>query len=241
MPTATEVDPVGSGWAQSQVRYFLYAFLYVVFAVDAVYLFPWATVVRKYGWPTLAEMGVFRTTGTAAAIGVGVAYLAGVTLLPAVLVLVAGGLPAAQVFAPLPHQRREARSVALVHGAAAQVVAVFGDVGQVAEVAEGADDGDRLLGAQVLQQPVEHAPGARVGLQTESHREAADALDQLERGVAFLLANDVAEDAPEQADVLDERPVLLGGVVGGVVGGDCGDRTAAAHRGTLLRQARGCG
>ncbi len=36
----------------------------------------------------VAEMGVFRTTGTAAAIGVGVAYLAGVTLLPAVLVLV---------------------------------------------------------------------------------------------------------------------------------------------------------
>lgn len=53
------VDPVGTGWAQSQVRYYLYAFLYVVFAVDAVYLFPWATVVRKYGWATLAEMGVF--------------------------------------------------------------------------------------------------------------------------------------------------------------------------------------
>jgi NADH:ubiquinone oxidoreductase subunit 3 (subunit A) len=34
------VDPVGSGWAQTQVRYYLYAFLYVVFAVDAVYLFP---------------------------------------------------------------------------------------------------------------------------------------------------------------------------------------------------------
>lgn len=34
-----------------------------------------------------AKMGVFRTTGTAAAIGVGVAYLAGVTLLPAILAL----------------------------------------------------------------------------------------------------------------------------------------------------------
>jgi len=53
------VDPVGGGWAQTQVRYFLYAFLYVVFAVDAVYLFPWVTVVEKYGWATLAEMGVF--------------------------------------------------------------------------------------------------------------------------------------------------------------------------------------
>ena len=53
------VDPVGEGWAQTHVRYYVYAFLYVVFAVDAVYLFPWVTVVEKYGWATLAEMGVF--------------------------------------------------------------------------------------------------------------------------------------------------------------------------------------
>jgi NADH-quinone oxidoreductase subunit A len=53
------VDPVGSGWAQSQIRYYLYAFLYVIFAVDAVYLFPWVTVVERLGWATLAEMGVF--------------------------------------------------------------------------------------------------------------------------------------------------------------------------------------
>jgi NADH-quinone oxidoreductase subunit A len=53
------VDPVGRGWAQTQVRYYLYAYLYVIFAVDAVYLFPWATVVKQLGWATLAEMGVF--------------------------------------------------------------------------------------------------------------------------------------------------------------------------------------
>ena len=41
------VDPVGRDWAQTQVRYFVYAFLYVIFAVDAVYLFPWALVVRE--------------------------------------------------------------------------------------------------------------------------------------------------------------------------------------------------
>ena len=40
------VDPVGFGWAQTTVRYFVYAYLYVIFAVDAVYLFPWATVIR---------------------------------------------------------------------------------------------------------------------------------------------------------------------------------------------------
>lgn len=53
------VDPVGRGWAQTQVRYYLYAYIYVVFAVDAVYLFPWATVVELFGWATLAEMGAF--------------------------------------------------------------------------------------------------------------------------------------------------------------------------------------
>ena len=53
------VDPVGVGWEQTQVRYYVYAFLYVVFAVDAVFLFPWATVVEAFGWATVAEMGAF--------------------------------------------------------------------------------------------------------------------------------------------------------------------------------------
>jgi NADH-quinone oxidoreductase subunit A len=55
------VDPVGEDWAQSHVRYYVYAYLYVVFAVDAVYLFPWATVfaARGYGATTLVEMFAF--------------------------------------------------------------------------------------------------------------------------------------------------------------------------------------
>ena len=48
-------------WAQTKVRYFVYAFLYVVFAVDAVYLFPWAHVLRSadIGTASLVEMGIF--------------------------------------------------------------------------------------------------------------------------------------------------------------------------------------
>lgn len=53
------VDPVGTGWAQSQIRYYLYAFLYVVFAVDTVYLFPWAVVLARLGWGGVVEMAVF--------------------------------------------------------------------------------------------------------------------------------------------------------------------------------------
>ena len=55
------VDPVGEGWAQTQVRYYVFAFLYVVFAVDSVFLFPWATVFAAPGFGTasLVEMLVF--------------------------------------------------------------------------------------------------------------------------------------------------------------------------------------
>lgn len=53
------VDPVGEGWAQTHVRYYVYAYLYVIFAVDAVFLFPWATVFGGLGWVTVGEMGVF--------------------------------------------------------------------------------------------------------------------------------------------------------------------------------------
>ena len=55
------VDPVGEGWAHTQIRYYSYAFLYVIFAVDAVYLFPWATVFAApgFGATTLVEMFVF--------------------------------------------------------------------------------------------------------------------------------------------------------------------------------------
>jgi NADH-quinone oxidoreductase subunit A len=57
------VEPVGFGWAQTTVRYFVYAYLYVIFAVDAVYLFPWATVIRdaNLGLASLVEMGIFIT------------------------------------------------------------------------------------------------------------------------------------------------------------------------------------
>ena len=55
------VDPVGEGWAHSYVRYYVFAYLYVVFAVDAVFLFPWATIFSApgYGLTTLVEMFVF--------------------------------------------------------------------------------------------------------------------------------------------------------------------------------------
>lgn len=53
------VDPVGSGWGQTQVRYYIYALLFVIFDVEAVFIFPFATRVDAYQWFGLAEMGIF--------------------------------------------------------------------------------------------------------------------------------------------------------------------------------------
>ena len=55
------IDPVGGDWAQAKIRYYVYAYLYVLFAVEAVFLFPWAVVfdLPGFGAATVAEMGVF--------------------------------------------------------------------------------------------------------------------------------------------------------------------------------------
>jgi NADH-quinone oxidoreductase subunit A len=53
------VDPVGAGWTQTQVRYYVYALLFVVFDVEAVFIFPWATRVEAYEWYGLGVMLLF--------------------------------------------------------------------------------------------------------------------------------------------------------------------------------------
>jgi NADH-quinone oxidoreductase subunit A len=53
------IDPVGVGWAQSEVRYYIYGFLFVIFDVESVFLFPWARVFEKLGYTAVVEMGIF--------------------------------------------------------------------------------------------------------------------------------------------------------------------------------------
>ena len=53
------VDPVGIGWSQSQIRYYVFALLFVIFDVEAVFLFPWAANVERYGTFGLITMLVF--------------------------------------------------------------------------------------------------------------------------------------------------------------------------------------
>lgn len=53
------IDPIGQGWAQANVRYYVFALLFVVFEVEAVFLFPWAIVFERLGAQALIEMTIF--------------------------------------------------------------------------------------------------------------------------------------------------------------------------------------
>jgi NADH-quinone oxidoreductase subunit A len=55
------LDPVGGDWAQAQIRYYMYAYLYVLFAVESVFLFPWAVVYDRpgFGGAAIVEMAIF--------------------------------------------------------------------------------------------------------------------------------------------------------------------------------------
>jgi NADH-quinone oxidoreductase subunit A len=53
------VDPVGDGWSQSQIRYYIFALLFVMFDVEAVFIFPWAVRLEFLGVFGLVEMLIF--------------------------------------------------------------------------------------------------------------------------------------------------------------------------------------
>ena len=53
------IDPIGTGWAQANVRYYVFALLFVIFDVEAVFLFPWAMVFEDLGTQAFVEMVIF--------------------------------------------------------------------------------------------------------------------------------------------------------------------------------------
>ena len=53
------IDPIGQGWTQANVRYYIFALLFVMFDVEAVFIFPFATRVEAYEWFGMVEMAIF--------------------------------------------------------------------------------------------------------------------------------------------------------------------------------------
>jgi NADH:ubiquinone oxidoreductase subunit 3 (subunit A) len=53
------METIGDTWVQFKAQYYLYALVFVVFDVEAVFLFPWAVAYSKLGLYALVEMVLF--------------------------------------------------------------------------------------------------------------------------------------------------------------------------------------
>ena len=51
--------PIGQGWNQMNLRYYLYAILFLIFEIEAVFLFPWAVMNRRLGPVVFFEVMLF--------------------------------------------------------------------------------------------------------------------------------------------------------------------------------------
>jgi len=52
-------EPVGNAWVQFNIRFYVFALIFVVFDVEAVFLLPWAVVFRELGALAYVEGVVF--------------------------------------------------------------------------------------------------------------------------------------------------------------------------------------
>lgn len=52
-------EPIGSAWIQFPIGFYLVALVFIVFDALAVFLFPWALVLRTLGWAAFVPMVAF--------------------------------------------------------------------------------------------------------------------------------------------------------------------------------------
>ena len=62
-------EPIGTAWTQFNIRFYIVALIFILFEVELVFLFPWATVFSRkelidetnglWGWFSFAEMLIF--------------------------------------------------------------------------------------------------------------------------------------------------------------------------------------
>ena len=60
------METIGDTWVQFKAQYYLYALIFVVFDVEAIFVFPWAVAYNKLGLYALVEMALFVAISTSA-------------------------------------------------------------------------------------------------------------------------------------------------------------------------------
>jgi NAD(P)H-quinone oxidoreductase subunit 3 len=56
------MEPIGTPYVSPNIRFYLFALVFVVFDIEAVFLLPWAVKFKGFGWTGLIEMFVFIAT-----------------------------------------------------------------------------------------------------------------------------------------------------------------------------------
>ena len=59
IPYECGMPPVGTPYVPTRVGFYLIALLFVIFDLEALFLFPWAVVFTEFGWMGLLDMGLF--------------------------------------------------------------------------------------------------------------------------------------------------------------------------------------
>jgi NADH-quinone oxidoreductase subunit A len=63
------METIGGTWQQYTVGYYLFAILFLIFDVEAVFVFPWAVVMREVGMAAFVEILIFFSV-----LGLGLLY-----------------------------------------------------------------------------------------------------------------------------------------------------------------------
>ena len=59
IPYECGIEPAPYHWSQIQIRYYVFAIMFLIFDVEAVFLFPWAVVFLKTTPAVFYEMMIF--------------------------------------------------------------------------------------------------------------------------------------------------------------------------------------
>ncbi len=70
MPYECGENPIGSPWIQFNIRFYVFALIFIIFDVEVAFLIPWAVVFKKLGWFAFIEGLVFI-----AILAIGLAYV----------------------------------------------------------------------------------------------------------------------------------------------------------------------
>ena len=59
LPYECGMDPIGDARHRYTVRFYVIAMFFIVFDIEAIFLYPWAVIFKSLGWFGFVEMLVF--------------------------------------------------------------------------------------------------------------------------------------------------------------------------------------